>query len=34
VADEEMFGDSEMYAEGTLKEWVKDHGNSCDNRCC
>ena len=34
VADEEMFGDSEMYAEGTLRQWVKDHGNSCDNRCC
>jgi choline transporter-like protein 2/4/5 len=34
VADEEMFGDSEMYAEGTLSQWVKDHGNSCDNRCC
>jgi len=27
VADEEMFSSGEMYAEGSLKSWVDDHGS-------
>lgn len=26
VADEEMFDDDQMYAEGALKSWVDSHG--------
>ncbi|KAK1743284.1 choline transporter-like family protein [Skeletonema marinoi] len=35
VADEEMYGDSQsMYAEGSLKNWVNDHGKSSEKRGC
>ena len=35
VADEEMYGDSQsMYAEGSLKNWVEDHGKSSEKRGC
>ena len=27
VADEEMFSDDQMYAEGSLKSWVDNHGS-------
>jgi choline transporter-like protein 2/4/5 len=34
VADEEMFGDSQMYAEGSLKTWIDDHGKKSHKRSC
>jgi len=35
VADEEMYGESQsMYAEGSLKNWVEEHGKSSQKRGC